>query len=119
MPRDPVFQVHFIACKQGFEAVEQGVHLLNDQPAAVEFGVQGRVVVGLPIRCPLVAGNVSRDAAVGSRTSQFVRIEGLVGVEKQAAQTQAGLCEQVAEFGRHAHETKCIVMVARLGYTTP
>jgi len=63
MQGKPVFQARFVARKQGLEAVEPGIHLLNDQPTAVEFGVEWRVVVCLPVRCSPVARNVGLDAS--------------------------------------------------------
>ena len=56
-------QAGFITHEQGLEAVEPGIKALDDQPAAVAFGVERRVVVGLLIGRAAVARDGNFDAA--------------------------------------------------------
>lgn len=59
-------QARFVAHEQGLKAVKLGIPLLNDQPAAIEFGVEWRVVFGLLVGGPSVAGDVGLDASGGT-----------------------------------------------------
>ena len=67
----------FVAHEQGLEAVEPGVEVLNGQPAAVEFRVQRRVVVGLPVGRAAVAWDVGLYAPPRTRLPQGGDIRGL------------------------------------------
>ena len=79
MQVQPVFQAGFKAHEQGFEAVELGVEALNDQPTAVEFGIQLRVVVGPPVGCASVARNVLFYVAPYAGLSQAAP-KGFIGI---------------------------------------
>ena len=59
MLSQPVADAGFVA--QGFEAIKLGVGVLDRDAAAVQFGVEGGVVVGLPIGGKAVAGATHLD----------------------------------------------------------
>lgn len=101
MEGEPVFQTGFVAHEQCLETVEPRVHLLNDELTAVEFGIQQDIIVGLPVRCAPVAWNIGLYRALGAVLTQAFDIEGFVRIEKEPGQTQLGLFEQIAEFGKH------------------
>ena len=115
MQGPPVLQAGFVAHEQGLEAVKPGVEALDGQAAAVEFGVQRRVVAGLPVGRVAVARDVGLDAAPGTGCSQAADIKGFVGIEKQALEAQPGRFEQVAQLGKDALQLERVVLVARLG----
>ena len=83
MEREPIGQTGFVPHEQGLEAIEPGVQLFDDQPPPVKFGVQRRVIVGLPIGGAAIARNVDFDAALGARLAQAADIKDFVGIEKQ------------------------------------
>ena len=72
MPGQPITDADFVARKQGFEAVAPGVGVLDHDAAAVELGVEGGVVVGLPVGGAAVAGDVGRDVAPGAFPAKVV-----------------------------------------------
>ena len=49
VPSQPIAGAGFVAHEQGFEAVEPGVGVLGHDAAAVKLGVEGGVVVSLPV----------------------------------------------------------------------
>ena len=79
-------QAGFIAHEQGLEAVELGIEALDDQPVAVAFGVERRVVVGLPIDRTVVARDVDFDAASCTGLPPTADVKGFVGIERQSFQ---------------------------------
>ena len=115
MQGHPVLQAGFIAYEQGLKAVEPGVEALNGQPAAVEFRVQGRVIVGLPVGRAAVAWDVGLNAAPRTRLAQGGDVEGFVGIEEEAVQAQLGGFEQAAQLGKDPLQLERIVLVAGLG----
>ena len=56
VPCQPVADAGFVAHEQGFEAVEPRVGVFDHDAAAVEFGVEKSVVIGLPVGGAAVAG---------------------------------------------------------------
>ena len=91
------------------------VKALGDQPAAGEFGVERRIVVGLPIGRTAVARDVDFDAAPRTGLPQATDVKGVIGIEKQAFQAQFGCFEQFAQLGKDALPLKRVVLVASLG----
>ena len=79
-------QAGFIAHEQDLEAVESGIEALDDQPVAVAFGVERRVVVGLPIDRAVVARDVDFDATSCTGLPPTADVKGFVGIERQSFQ---------------------------------
>ena len=80
MPGQPVVDAGFVAHEQGFEAVEPGVGVFDHDAAAVEFGVEKGVVVGLPVGGAAVAGDVGFDVLSGTFLPKRLAIKGFIRV---------------------------------------
>ena len=111
-------QAGFIAHEQGLEAVEPGIEALDDQPVAVAFGVERRVVVGLSVDGTPVARNIGFDAALHTGLPPVADVKGFVGIEGQAFQAQLGRFELLVQFGKDPLQLKCVVLVTGLGVAT-
>ena len=82
VPRQPIADAGFVAYEQGFEAVEPRVGVLDHDAAAVQLGVEGGVVVGLPVGGAAVAGNIGLDVAPGAFLAKVPNVEGVVCIQK-------------------------------------
>ena len=114
MPRQPIADAGFVAYEQGFEAVEPRVGVLDHDAAAVQLGVEGGVVVGLPVRGAAVAGDIRFDVAPGAFLAKLVGIEGFVRVQEQPGDGNVSRFERGADFAKQGAEQVAVVVVARL-----
>ena len=80
MKGEPIFHTGFVAHEQGFEAVEPGIDVFDDNAAAVELGVEKGIVVGLPVGGAAVAGDVGFDVTSGTFLSKFRAVKGFVRI---------------------------------------
>ena len=80
VPSQPIADAGFVADEQGFKAVEPGVGVFDYNASAVEFGVEGGVVVGLPVGGAAVAGDVGLDVAPGAFLAKGRGVKGFVRV---------------------------------------
>ncbi len=93
MPGQPIADAGFVAHEQGFEAVEPGVGVFDHDAAAVQLGVEGGVVVGLPVGGAAVAGDVGLDVAPGAFLAKVLGVKGFVGVQKYPGDGNIGRFE--------------------------
>jgi len=114
MKGEPGVQAGFEAHEQGFEAIESGIHLLNDLPTLIQLGDEQRIVVSLPVRRSMVARDIDLDVAAGAGLVQCVDIKSFIGIYKQHFRSR-GCCQQVAEFGKEGIQRKRIVVLPSLG----
>ena len=103
---------------QRFKAIEPSVEALNGQTAAIQFGVERRVIAGLPVGGTPVARDIGLDATPRAGLPQADDINGFVSIEKQAVQAQLGGFEQFAQLGKDALQLKRVVLVTGLGVAT-
>ena len=96
MPSQPIADAGFVAHEQGFKAVEPSVGVFDHDAADVKFGVEGGVVVGLPVGGAAVAGDVSLDVAPGAFLAKVLGVKGVVGVQKQPGDGNSGRFERGA-----------------------
>ena len=80
VPGQPIADAGFVADEQGFKAVESGVGVFDHDAAGVELGVEGGVVVGLPVGGAAVAGDVGLDVAPGAFLAKVLGVKGFVCV---------------------------------------
>ena len=80
VPSQPVSDAGFVAHAQGFEAVAPRVGVFDHDTAAVQLGVEGGVVVGLPVGGAAVAGDVGLDVAPGSFLAKVLGVKGFACV---------------------------------------
>ncbi|GAB3244646.1 hypothetical protein GCM10027346_42460 [Hymenobacter seoulensis] len=66
MEGELLFQTRFVAHEHCLETAEPLMHWLKDELAAVEFGIQQGLIVGLPVRCALVARNMGLYRTLGA-----------------------------------------------------
>ena len=114
MPGQPIVDAGFVAHEQGFKAVEPGVGVLDHDAAGVKFGVEGAVVVGLPVGGAAVAGDVDLDIAPGAFLTKIFGVKGFVGVQEQPGDGNIGRFERGADFPEQGVEPVSVVVVARL-----
>ena len=98
VPGQPIADAGFVAHEQGFETVEPGVGVFDQDAAAVQLGIEGGVVVGLPVGGAAVAGDVGFDVAPGAFLTKRVGVEGFVRVQKQADDGNTGRFKEGADF---------------------
>ena len=95
-PDQPIVDAGFVAHEQGFKAVEPGVGVFDHDAAGVKFGVEGGVVVGLPVGGAAVAGmlaSMSRRAhswrkAVVSKALSAFRNSPAMGIVAASSEAQ-------------------------------
>ena len=114
VPRQPIPDAGFVAHEQGFKAVEPGVGVLDHDAAAVQFGVEGGVVVGLPVGGAAVAGDVGLHVAPGAFLAKRIGVEGFVRVQKQPGDGNIRRFKRGADFPKQSVEQVAVVVVARL-----
>ena len=96
VPGQPIADAGFVAHEQGFKAVEPSVGVFDHDAADVKFGVEGGVVVGLPVGGAAVAGDVGLDVAPGAFLAKVLGVKGVVGVQKQPGDGNSGRFERGA-----------------------
>ena len=86
-----------LAHEQRFKAVEPSVGVFDHDAAAVQLGVEGGVVVGLPVGDAAVAGDVGLDVTPGAFLAKGRGVKGFVGVQKQPGDGNSGRFERGAD----------------------
>ena len=114
VPGQPIADAGFVAHEQGFKAVEPSVGVFDHDAAGVKFGVEGGVVVGLPVGGAAVAGDVGLNVAPGAFLAKVIGVKGFVGVQKQPGDGNIGRFERGADFPEQGVEQVAVVVVARL-----
>ena len=114
MPGQPIADAGFVAHEQRFKAVEPSVGVFDHDAAAVEFGVEKGVVVGLPVGGAAVAGDVGFNVTPGAFLAEVLGVKGFVCVQKQPGDGNIGHFERGADFPKRGVETVSVLVVARL-----
>ncbi len=114
MPGQQVADAGFVAHEQDFEAVEPGVGVFDHDAVAIELGVEGSVVGGLPGGGAAVAGDVGLDVAPGAFPAKVLGVKGFVGVQKQPGDGNIGRFERGADFAEQVIEQVGVMVIARL-----